>query len=372
MLSRIRSARIERGWSQAQLISELERVAARRGDRLPGRETLKSRVSRWENGRARPDGFYQRLLREAFGLDDRELGFCREVDDGVAPAIDELRARLNLEMAPQDTLIDALRCQSEAIRQQDRQFGAAALLEQMRGHVANCEQHLAHAVFDPARRPLARLLADAAALAGWQALDLGALDQSWRFFEVATRSAHQAQDRALLAFARIEQAHVLLDLDNSAAAAQLTQSVWEAAQGAVSPGVRCWLAAATAEMHAGAVNRRQAATMMAVAERAAEHLDGELPPYLVFNQAHLERWLGHSLVLLGDPAAEERLRCAADSMDRTFTRAGAALRIDLAAALLRRGERDEADLLLRQAELLARKASSRRQLGRLRRLREAS
>ena len=101
------------------------------------------------------------------GLDDRELGFVSESSDAVTPAADELRARLSTSKEVNALLIDSLRSQTEAIRAQDKQYGAGALLEQMRGHVNNIEQHLSHAILDSSRKPLATVLADAAALAGW-------------------------------------------------------------------------------------------------------------------------------------------------------------------------------------------------------------
>lgn len=372
MTSRIRNAREDRGWSQTRLIGELERIAARRGQALPSRETLKSRVSRWENGRARPDDFYRRLLREAFGLDDAELGFTRDLDETALPAADELRARLATGARPDAALLESLRAQTDAIRQQDRQYGAGALLEQMRGHVANIEQHLAHSVFDTVRRPLARLLADAAALAGWQALDLAAVDQAWRYFEMATSAGQEARDPALLAFARVEQAHVLVDLGQADVAAQLTRSVWDQAHGEVARGVQCWLAAAAGEMYAGAGEHAESRSMLSTAESVANGLEADLPPYLVFNGTHLDRWIGHSLVLLDDSAAEQPLRRAAADMDPSFTRAEAALRVDLACTLRSRGEREEAAEHLRRAEMLATRVGSRRQFERVRRLRGAS
>ena len=372
MDSRNKAARREREWSQTRLIGELERVAQRRGVTLPSRETLKSRVSRWENNHAVPDEFYRQLLREAFGLDDRELGFAHESSGVVTPAVDELRARLSTSKETNAVLVDSLRNQTEAIRAQDRQYGAGPLLEQMRGHVDNIEQHLGHAIFDSSRQPLATLLADAASLAGWQALDLGALDQAWRFFETAGKAALQGHDIALYAFARVEQAHVLVDLGEPQAAADLDDSVWTETGKAVAPGVRCWLAAASAEMHATAGANEPAMKMLTEAESSADALDGELPPYLVFNQTHLDRWCGHTLVLLNDPAAEERLRQSIDDMDSSFTRAGAALRIDLATALQSRGEKAESAEYLGQAELLARRVGSRRQMMRLQRLRGSS
>src|ERR1700712_4424788 len=90
MTSRIRAARMDRNWSQTRLIAELERVGLRHGVNLPGRETLKSRVSRWENGHAKPDEFYRQLLREALGMDDRELGLDTTGTEPVTVAAEEL------------------------------------------------------------------------------------------------------------------------------------------------------------------------------------------------------------------------------------------------------------------------------------------
>ena len=370
MANRIKAARQELRWSQSRLIAELERVAARKGVALPSRETLKSRVSRWENNHAKPDDFYRELLREALGLDDMELGFVEATVDLGASAAEELRAKLSLDHAADDSLLEALRAQTEAIRRQDRQFGAGALLEQMRGHVNNLEQHLTLAVFERSRQPLAWQLADAAALAGWQALDLGAIDQAWRFFTTASQAAQQAGDEALYAFARLEQAHVLKEVAQPQAAADLAQEIWRRSHARVPEVMRCWMAAATSEMVAEGDDEDEAMDLLRAAEADADVLaTADRPPYLVFNATHLDRWIGHILEILGDPAAEGRLRQAAAEMDGTFTRASASLKLDLAGTVLRRGERDEAKALIAEAEVLARRVGSRRQLSRVSRLR---
>ena len=374
MASRVKAARQERGWSQSRLIAEMEVAAARQGVTLPSRETLKSRVSRWENNHARPDDFYRQLLREALGLDDRELGYAEDTPrDPGATATQELTNRIQLATEADATLLGALAAQTEAVRLQDRQYGAGALLEQMRGHVDNIEDHLSHAVFESSRQPLATHLADAAALTGWQALDLGALAQAWRYFELATRAAQQAGDPALHAFARLEQAQALADLGRPAEAAVLAQEVWDRAHGQVVPAARCWMAAATAEMLANGSDGRSARSMLTLAETAADSLQGERPAYLVFNATHLDRWIGHTLVILGDTAAEQRLRQADEGMDGSFTRASASLKLDLASALLRRNaEREEALALIADGEQLARRVGSRRQLLRASQLRASA
>ena len=97
------------------------RKAGRQGKSLPSRETLKARTAR-ENHHAVPDEFYRRLLREAFGLDDHELGFVEVALDVQATAIEELRIRLVTDPAPDQNLLAALVSQTDAVRRQDRQI----------------------------------------------------------------------------------------------------------------------------------------------------------------------------------------------------------------------------------------------------------
>jgi hypothetical protein len=140
----------------------------------------------------------------------------------------------------------------------------------------------------------------------------------------------------------------------------------------VSPFVRCWLAAAAAEMNAGDDRKSEALAHIRIAESLSEALGTSGPPCLVFNELHLERWLGHTLVRLHDPSAEPRLSAVAARMDKTFARASASLMIDLGSALLQRGDRDEAARRLQTGERLARMVCSRRQLRRVQRLLLAS
>ncbi|MFF0526687.1 hypothetical protein ACFYTC_49065 [Actinomadura nitritigenes] len=58
--------RRERGWSQARVVTELQRAASTCGHRLPDRKELQQLVSGWERGLA-PNAFYRELLRMVFG-----------------------------------------------------------------------------------------------------------------------------------------------------------------------------------------------------------------------------------------------------------------------------------------------------------------
>lgn len=317
-----------------------------------------------------PDEFYRQLLREVFGLDDKELGFEQKAEESEPSSVDDLKVRLLSALDSDETLIGALRSQTNAIRVQDRQFGAATLLEVVRAHVSGIDAHLGHAVFEVNRRALAEQLADAAALAGWQAMDVGAMDQAWRFFELASSAAMRANDSSMFAFARLEQAHIVHELAGASVASRLAESIWTETRRRVSEPVRCWMAAAVAELQAvdAPTSSRR---MLAKAESLIDAVDAA-PAYVVLDRAHLARWRGHTLVLMRDGAAERVLVEAEAEMHPSFIRAAASLNLDLATALMQRGDNDVASERSRRATELARRVGSRRILARLEALRAAS
>ena len=76
MRSRLAAARQQLGWSQARLVSELERRGRATGFAVMARTSLKTALSRWENAHVVPDRDYRRLFRDIFGMTDAELGFA--------------------------------------------------------------------------------------------------------------------------------------------------------------------------------------------------------------------------------------------------------------------------------------------------------
>ena len=66
-MSALRDARFDRGWSQSRAIAELQKHARALGVTLPSAASLKTELSRWENGHRTPDAFYQRLFAMAYG-----------------------------------------------------------------------------------------------------------------------------------------------------------------------------------------------------------------------------------------------------------------------------------------------------------------
>jgi tetratricopeptide (TPR) repeat protein len=90
----LQAARINAGWKQSRVVAAL--LAQAKTDRIRVSATpssLKTMLSRWENGEGRPDAVYTRLFCSVYGLDEDELGLTRTKSRAgsgptVAPTLD--------------------------------------------------------------------------------------------------------------------------------------------------------------------------------------------------------------------------------------------------------------------------------------------
>ena len=368
----IARARADQGWTKTQTIFQIRQAASRRGYALPKDESIARRMASWENGHSEPDEFYLSLLSEIFQTDpDALLNRPRK-----APEIDaddaELLLRLDTARGVDASLIAMLNAHTDLIRMKDRKLGAVVLADEMRAHLDQVETLLRHSVFQADRSGLAFVLADASALAGWQAVDTGSLSDAWEHFERAKAAAREADDPKILAFASAEQAYVLLDLQRPQQALTMIQQAHREDHHRLPPLMRTWLYAAEAEAHAACDDAGSALRTMDVAASNLpdpESSDEDTMTYLALNLVHLARWRGGVLAQLGDADAIENLNQALDGMDSgAFTRAEAGLRCDLAGALLARGETGEAAQQIEQARRLVVISGSTRQRRRVERL----
>lgn len=368
MSSRLSAARQQRGWSQARLISELERRSRAAGLSIMSAASLRTALSRWENGRVKPDELHRRLLREIFGLTDEELGLAGGSPDleAARSADDELRQRMATSDLVDAGLVVLLQQQTDTVRKLDRRLGAPVLLEQMRAHIQTLHALLGHAILDSVRRPVAAALADAAALAGWQALDVGALSQAWGHYEMAKDAARTAGDGALLAHAKGEQAFALLDLNRPQDALQLVREARLEGGRRIPQRLLSWLWSAEAETAAAAGQPSDCRRALDAADRALPPGDdGADLPYLSLDACHLARWRGSALARLGDRKAVDHLQGALAGMDADYIRARGGLHLDLAQALTAADAPDAARGHIKLAADLAGQTGSVRQRRRL-------
>jgi tetratricopeptide (TPR) repeat protein len=317
------------------------------------------------DGLAMPD--HARLL---LGLSPRQIT-ARTPSRSTTPASSGQDADLLRQITAagriDGTVVRVLQGETDNIRLLDRRLGAPAVAGKLEAHIGQIEASLRYSLRPGNRQELAWALADASALAGWQAIDLSRLTRAWAHFERATAAAREAGDPCLLAFAAGEQAYVLLDLHRPAEALAMVRAVYEETRTVIPHQVRSWLRAAEAEM-AAAVGEESACrhALDGAAQEISYGAASEDLPYLALNETHLARWRGNCLVIFGDPQTADDLAAALAAMDDSFTRAEAGLRCDLAAALHVRGEQDEARRHLKKARELAQLTGSARQRRRIR------
>ncbi len=267
------------------------------------------------------------------------------------------------------TIIRALDNETDAIRLQDRRLGAPAITDKLQAHIEHVDTCLHYSMRPGQRDALAAVLSDASSLAGWQAIDMGRLADAWKHYERSISAACEAGNPSLIAYAAGEQAYVLAELGYHQDALAMIRAANDQARTTVPHQIKAWLCAAEGEMAAAAGEETACRHALDQAAREIEHgPSNEELPFLALNAVHLARWRGNCLVSFGDPDTADELAKALDAMDRSFTRAEAGVRCDLAAALYVQGEHEEAHRHLRRARELAQLTGSTRQRRRIREL----
>jgi transcriptional regulator with XRE-family HTH domain len=370
--TRLRAARLALNLTQSQVIADLQRRANAHGVSIASAASLKMLLSSFENGRREPHEPYRALFRAIYGMTDDELFGPTSGELGQDEAeCAALAERIVMARRIDRSTADLLAQQTHYIRTMDCHLGAAALVDQMTAHLATIQDALSHAILPSIRRPLAAVLADAAALAAWQALDVGAINRAWRNHETARYAALEARDPVLLTHAMAQQAFVLVDIGETRSAVELAEEALREAGTGVPPRYQAWLYAALAEVQAGAGDGGAASRSFDLAVELLpagnRAVDPDMP-FIVLNDAHLARWRGNAFAKLGSLDAITDLYAALESGGTVSDRGEASLRCDLAQAHLQRGERDEARQQAAEARRLARKAGSVRQRQRIQRL----
>lgn len=362
--TKLQAARRQReNYTQQQAVRDLLALARARNIPVMSEAALKVKISRWENGHEQVSEPYRRLFRELYGRTNAELGFPPEEIDEDA---EQLRDRLAHARSVDAETVALFRQQVEGARRLDRKHGSVAVLDQLRSQSDQLGELLGYSTLLGHREELAAVLADASALAGWEALDRNALGSAWQHHETAKAAAREAGAPHLLAYATAQQAIVLLDLGETATAVEQLAAARDVARSTAGQLLRAWLAAAHGEALAATGDRDGAL-------RAFDEADALLPsdpadpalPFLFLAGAHLDRWRGHALARLGEPDAIDQLTDALPRLPADFTRARAGMLVDLAYAHAAHGDRDIALDYSRQARRLASQIKSDRQLRRL-------
>lgn len=361
------------GASQTRIAAATGMAQGRVSEILSGKRTVSSlrSIERIADGFDMPDP-----ARVLLGLAPRQdpangaMSGTREcavppARSGTPLAAEQARERLEVASIDQE-LVRLLEEQTQNLRLIDRKLGAHYLLTQSQAHVQQMHELLRRSIPGTVRQGLARALAEAASLTGWQALDAGRTETSWRYYEIAKAAARESGDPAVLAHVSAEQVYVLLDSKREREALEVLGAVRRGSR--PLPALLCsWLWAVEGEV-------RAALGQEADAQRAIERAFSALPhhpndptlPFLMLDQTHLLRWKGHCLARLGRPEAIEDLTQALEVVSPLgLGRAEAGLRTDLALAYSAHGDLRQAGFHAERAADLSQRSGSVRQRSRL-------
>ena len=369
----LRAARAARGWSQSEAARALAELASTRGVAVASAASLKTQLSRWENGHATPETPYRNLLGELYAGAGVDLAPADPASVGPADPAERLRARLAAAAAVDGDVIALWRTQLTTARQLDDRLGAAGAGDAVRVLVEQLEAVLPHIPDPVRRRPVAVLLARACLLAGAQALDTGDAETAVARFARAAEAARAARSVSLAVEAAVGHAEVLVEVGAPGDALAVLKNALDpvpALRAGEIPDPAGRLLGATVALVRAAAGDTDGAYRALTAEPPGAgavdvaHAPAGLAVELTEPSPDLRHRRGRTLALLHDDAAIDHLT---DSLKdgSPSARDRAATHADLALALTAAGRGDEAAPHTRAARDLATRIGSRRVLRRL-------
>jgi transcriptional regulator with XRE-family HTH domain len=350
IVTALRLARTERSWSQSRVIAELQRYARSLGVTLPSPSSLKTELSRWENGHRAPDVFYQRLFEMVYDRSAADLGIVQPIAD-AAPLVgstweeylvsaSELWKR---DLSRRDFLksttfaaagfaapsLHAL--VSNAYASPNRAIGSptvgasqVSFIQEMTANLATFDnrygggqvRHAAVAFLDGEVAPLLthgrystntgrsllQATAELARLVGWMTHDVGRHGLAQRYLIQALQLAEAAGDRALMSETLAAMSQQSTYMGEPHQAVDLARSARTLAQ---REGLSALVAEASVmEAHglARAGESTSCARALTAAEVALDRADRSSDPHWIgyFDEAYLSAKFGHCLRELGD------------------------------------------------------------------------
>jgi tetratricopeptide (TPR) repeat protein len=190
-------------------------------------------------------------------------------------------------------------------------LGANVTHDEVSTKIRQATDLLSHSLIPATREQLAAFVSELGTLAGWQALDIGNVAGSWRYYERAKRAAHESGQPAFKAHAEAEQAFVLVDLGRTADAVELFDATRAEVKRSSHRLLRAWLAAAHGE--ALAADGQRSASLRAFDQALAllpTEPSNEDRPYVALDSVHLSRWRGHVLARVPRSRGEDSVVAA--------------------------------------------------------------
>jgi transcriptional regulator with XRE-family HTH domain len=286
----IRRARLARGWSQDVLARRVAE-ARRAGGESIDPASVKTQLSRWENGRVVPDRLTRQILADAFSTTVEALFGLQPADDLPRPVL--------LEAHVTTHTVELLRARRAVHAQTEASFGPAEASALVSHDLATIDGLLRVA---PKRlsAELHEVAAMIAELGGWIAQDSGDVDQALVCTSRAYAHAQAAENPRLEAMILMRWANVVASWDPRMSAT-LSQRADQLAS--ALPPSRLHAAIARQRANVAAVLGDRA-MFDAQVERARDYAaapvtEGELTPYA--DRAYIASEQADGLLVLAEP-----------------------------------------------------------------------
>jgi transcriptional regulator with XRE-family HTH domain len=256
--TRLKAVRQAHGWSQLRLVAEIERVSAARGVHPPARASLKTQVSRWENGHVEPNDLYASLLAEVYGATPADLGLQSQPALWVpqSPALGQ---------QPSVELVVALRGVLNEYTRTDNAVGPGHLIGLAVQHVLELEQSALEAR-GSLRCEFLALCSRFAEFAGWLCQDAGDLLEAERWTDRSLDFIEGGEDPQSRAYLLMRKSAIAAERRDPARAVHLAEAATGRDPGRLTVQMRALIARqlAIAEAFSGNVLESDRAAEAAV------------------------------------------------------------------------------------------------------------
>lgn len=300
-MTALRDARRARGWSQARLLHEVSRRAEAARVTTAGAASMKTALSRWENGHRLPDEFYRRLFRDIFDLSDEQLGFAAAAS-----------VTLVIPHQVSDDLVGSFTATLDGYQTMDKLVGHGPLLAAVRGQAEYLEA-LTRSVSGAIRIDLLRLASRYAEFAGWVHQDAGDLTAAMYWTDRAMDCAYELDDPVATSYVLHRKSNIATDAGHAGLALGLAEAALRNPS-PLPPQLRA--VALRQRANASAMNGDRdgcaAALDGARAALADDDEAGAFAPYCT--PAYIEMEAGACWLKLGDSLrAVQALTCSAEA-----------------------------------------------------------
>ena len=269
MQTPLRDARVARGWSQARALKALEDDAARRRIAIANRSSLKTMLSRWENGHLVPDEPYRLLWQSVYDLTGEQLGFTAVSAVGVQPI--QGSAFSSSSVGPEVLAgFQSLLAQYVSV---DAVSGPRLILGAVQAHLVQLEE-LCGVASGRIRADLLDVGARFTEFAGWLHQDAGDTSAARYWTNRAMDYALELGDARLTSYVLMRKSNIETDAGHVAQGLGLADAALRSGSD-LTPGLRALALRQKAYLHALAGERDDA---IAAIDKATAEVDNFVGP----------------------------------------------------------------------------------------------